>query len=142
MVAVFSWIVAMTSREGVDGASVLPVGVLARSSSSSGKLPGIVAVLVWSSFLTALLAVASLLRAALSGSDRPSVIQFGFGKLNKEDLSELESLAGTNMFADLNTLDVVEVGLDAGLDVVDLGGIPSEPRKLSDVMCCDGVVVM
>jgi hypothetical protein len=51
-------------------------------------------------FVSAALAADSFLWVAFAGSDRPSVNQLGFGKLNKEDFSDMESSADTNLEED------------------------------------------
>jgi hypothetical protein len=64
-----------------------------------GKLPGrICSALI---LFSALFDAVSLRWAALAGSERPSVNQFGLGRLNKEDLSDAESSAGMNRLEDL-----------------------------------------
>jgi hypothetical protein len=114
--------VGVSSRDA--GWAAPRVGVADISASSgvgaglpTGKLPGIDEVIRFDFFLlSARLLAASLRWAALAGSDRPSVNQLGFGRLNREDLSEAESSAGMNLLEDL-------VGFGFSVVVLSLGGI-------------------
>jgi hypothetical protein len=127
---------------GVSSASTLVmaiVGVSSREalmsiSSSKGKLPGmgvscaICCVLVLFCLLvSAPLAADSFLWSAFAGSERPSTNQLGSGKLNREDFSDVESSAGTNLEED-RVLEAAGFGVFR--DGFDLGGILS----LCDVM--------
>jgi hypothetical protein len=88
-------------------------------SSSVGKVPGIgVSRLVF--LVLAALDAASFLRSAFAGSERPSVSQFGSGKLNKDDFSEAESSNDLAISLD-EDLDGAAAAMDLALDVLELG---------------------
>lgn len=79
-------------------------------------------------FVSAAFFAASFLLVAREGSERPSVSQFGFGKLNREDLSDSVS----SRF--LAEADLVRVVCVSSLAVeADLGGMLA-----GDSICGDG----
>ena len=105
---------------------------LRSASSSKGKVPGmgvpgaICCVLVpevlvlFCLLVSASLAADSFLWSTFAESKRPSINQLGLGKLNRDDFSDVESSAGTNLEED-HALGATGCGVL--LEVFDLGGI-------------------